>query len=76
MIWSGETYEQAKSRWSDGVECFALVPRQMADGNWVWLEKYWSAWTPTHSGNGYWYNALTFEGLAYRYPQTPPPPRK
>lgn len=64
MRWRGETEEQRKAREREGVRRFALLPTQMHDGTWVWLENYWQArkrgvWT----GKGGWpfVRALTRE---------------
>lgn len=40
MRWSGETAAQRKARMGAWRWAFALVPVQMSDGLWVWLEWY------------------------------------
>ena len=59
----------------DGVRSFALIPAQMHDGTWVWLEWFWSFWVPTHSGRGFWRNGVTKEDARPVYPKAPPPPK-
>ena len=38
MRWRGETIEQWKTRAAKWQRIFALVPHQLHNGNWVWLE--------------------------------------
>lgn len=75
MRWNGETEQQMRSRWMDGIKCFAWLPVQLQSGSWVWLETYWSAWVPTHSASGFWRSALTQEETQPQYkgpkPRTP-----
>ncbi len=41
MRWNGETYEQKTNRLTEEwTVCFALLPKQMHDGGWIWLEQY------------------------------------
>ena len=42
MRWRGETEKQREDRWQDGIRVFAIIPVQLDDGDWVWLEWYWS----------------------------------
>lgn len=75
MVWNGETESQYRARERDGIIWFALFPAQMHDGQWVWLEWFWSSWVPTHSGRGYWRNGRTQYDAMYRGPLSPPPPK-
>lgn len=69
MRWQGETDDMMMARWRAGVRCFAILPHMMHDGKWVWLEWHWRAWVPSHSGNGFWRNALTREDAIPREPK-------
>ena len=70
MKWQGETLEQAVERWRAGYRRYAYLPTQMHDGQWVWLEYFWSR----RNGRGTWRNGLTLQGCAEPTYERPPPP--
>lgn len=76
MQWSGETTQQREKRQSDGVRRFALFPRQMVDGRWVWLEHYWSALWFGPNNRRWWVSALDRKDCIYKPPKAPPPPKR
>lgn len=73
MRWSGETMEQAEQRWYKGVQRFAVLPTQMMDGSWVWLEKYWAVYEKLPNNGWRWRCALNLED-AQLPPRSPPVP--
>lgn len=72
MRWRGETEDQTKKRLSEWHKHFCLVPTQMPNGDWIWLEH---CWRKLLIGmNGRW----CFQYRDGPYPEfvsTPPPPR-
>lgn len=55
MNWQGETKEQRERRTAEWHRVFCWVPRQLADGRWVWLEHVWLRRVPTNFNNGYFW---------------------
>ena len=84
MIWKGETMDQYEERASEyGIRCFAILPMQMDNGFWVWLDWYWAGmrlgynnrwWVMAKNRVG-WVRAIKREDCIYHAPQTPPPPK-
>jgi len=50
MQWSGETENQWKTRTLEWHRAFAVLPTQMDNGKWVWLEPYWIRRMPVPNG--------------------------
>jgi hypothetical protein len=71
MKFNGKTREQIETERRAGIQCFALFPRKMRTGHWLWFERYWRVWVPTHSGNGYWSEAQTLHEATPKYPVGP-----
>lgn len=53
MKWRGETQLQWEERTSDWHRHFCLFPRQMRNGNWVWMEYCWTRRRNTLGGGWY-----------------------
>lgn len=58
MHWKGETHDQWRERTLIWARAFALFPRQMNCGRWVWLEHYEVRREPTHNDNYFWVRRL------------------
>jgi len=76
MIWNGETQDQYEERVSKGTLVFAIFPRQMVDGRWVWLGYHWSAPHKGPNMRRWWVNAIDREDCIQKYPVCPPPPSR
>ena len=76
MIWNGETQAQYEDRVSKGILMFALFPRQMVDGRWVWLDYYWAGLHKGPNNRSWWVRAINREGCLPTYPTRPPAPRR
>ena len=75
MIWKGETMGQYEERASEyGIRCFAILPMQMDNGLWVWLDWYWAGMRFGYNKR-WWVRAINREDCIYHGPQTPPPPK-
>lgn len=61
MKWAGETDQQWRRRVMSGFRRFALVPAQMVDGQWVWLEHYWSVALPDFRGGFVFRNGVSID---------------
>jgi hypothetical protein len=78
MRWHGETLDQRIERRKSGRKYFALFPTQMEDGQWIWLEKYWSVYRRIDlvEERWRWHNFISMEdAMRDRGPKTPPPPK-
>lgn len=72
MKWKGETEEQRERRISNWHRHFCLLPTQMRDGKWVWLETVWARIRRQPAGSVYWeYRDCVAEP---EEPMTTPPP--
>lgn len=75
MKWQGETRDQWEARAkAEGIKQFALLPAQMHDGEWVWLESFISRARSNCRGGLWWDNyrmAETMPDINVR----PPPPK-
>ena len=74
----GETMEQWEARArSLGIKWFALLPAQMHDGRWVWLDWFVSRARPNMRGGLNWDNYRMGEAIPEVFrPMGPPPPKK
>ena len=77
MRWPGETPAARFLRaFRDWQTAFALLPMQMSDGSWVWLERYEWKMYRTPIGEDYHRRALGSAWEPPGPPTGPPPPRR
>lgn len=74
MKWNGETETQRNQRQAKGVRCIAVLPTQMHDGTWVWLEKYWAGLWFGPNNNRWWVRSLVRDDCVRKVIDRPPPP--
>lgn len=75
MRWKGETRAQWRDRLiEDGERLFAWLPVQMDNGQWVWLEHYWTFLEPLHSMRVRFTKAIRREDAKPKPPARPAPP--
>lgn len=76
MKWRGETEHQWKVRTAQWHDVFCWLPRQMRNGNWVWLEPCWAKRGETAGGRAFWQFSDSLRMPEDVRPQTPPPMQK
>lgn len=77
MKWGGETSDQREARMMKWHRCFLLIPAQMDNGRWVWLETVWRIAEPNCRGGLKIRFSDNIERPSDRLgPTSAPPPRK
>lgn len=79
MRWQGETEAQWEQRVSQWHPHFCLIPRQMPNGGWIWLERIWARRKTDRTFGGALIVEWEFSEEPYVDPPRsapPPPPKK